>query len=679
MERRQHLANGLGLLITLMLGAVWLLALLAPVGYRNDQNWWPPLLVALLSLLTLGVGGWVWRRWQRRRRAPFLWVLLIGVQLIVAFNWVATPHADLYFVHQQALNLLHHQTTWNPYFQTYPNNVSFTLLLAGLLQIGRWLGADSGIWLNLAQFAWLDLGLAVMAHHLRQSKPVAANTFLGLAITCVPFYAYGLNTYGDILVLPAGLLVLVLAAHLRRATTPVRWWGTGVLLGLVLTPTYLFKANFIVLFIAVVLSLWLLPVARTRAGWAKLGLTGLLGLCLVGGIASNHAIQRAAGFTANPEKTLPAISWIAMSYNPEFHGDYNRWDAGPVIQAPTAAAKKQLATTHLKTYLHQLGPGGVLAHLGKKAQLFLATGTFDAFQVNSSFTKMPTWYRQHRATSEWLLANWAQISYCALLLINFLWGWRQWRRRDFHPGFLLGGLFALGLMAFHIVFWETEERYALPLLPLLLAGAAVSFRVPQRLTVSRPAVVQRRLTGTVLVLLVAALSTGAWSLTRPLDKTVQAVSQNEGRYYQDSRLALHPNQHITQPFTAPVAFSHLIVDPNGTRIGQATLRRQGQIVWQSAQFANLKSLSFPRQPAGTYHLTITNRATHQVLHVVVAPANFPLVAHPVTGDPGHYLRFMVTRPLRAPGLSWRQYGIFAGSVTLITLGVIADYRRFWWA
>ncbi|GEO69548.1 hypothetical protein [Levilactobacillus acidifarinae] len=681
MELRQHLTTSLGRLITLGLAIVWGLAILAPVGYRADQNWWPPLLLVLTSLVALGIAGWFWRRWTKRStrwQTVLLWGLLIGLQVIVALNWVATPHADLYFVHQQALDLLHHDTTWNAYFQTYPNNVSLTLLLAGLLRLGRWVGIDSGVWLNLIQFAWLDCGLAVMAHHLRKTRPGAANTFLGLALTCVPFYAYGLNTYSDILVLPAGLFTVVLMDRLRHATSPQRWWGTGVLLGLPLTLAYLFKANFIVLVIAVILILWLLPVARSHAGWAKLGLTALLGLCLIGGSAGSHVAQRAAGYTSDPQKALPAVSWIAMGANPAFHGDYNRYDAEPVIQAPTAQAKKRLATAHLKSYLHQLGPLGILNHLGKKARLFLATGTFDAFQVNSSFTRMPTWYRQHRATAEWLLANWAQLSYCALLLVNLLWGLQQWRRKTFHPGFLLGGLFALGLTAFHVLFWETEERYALPLLPLLLAGTAVGLRVPDRLPVARPTVVQRRLTGGLVLLLVAALGTGGWSLTRPLDKTVQVVSQNEGRYYQDSRRTLHPGQHLTQSFTAPVAFNRLLIDPNGTRIGQATLRQHGRTVWQSTPLTDLKRVTLPQQPAGTYQLTVTNRYAHHVLHLVVAPANFPLIAQPLTGESDHYLRFIVTRSVTAPGLSWPQFGLFAGGLTLLTLGVGTVYRRLWW-
>ncbi|MCF7523029.1 hypothetical protein L3X07_06090 [Levilactobacillus brevis] len=36
----------------------------------------------------------------------------------------------------------------------------------------------------------------------------------------------------------------------------------------------------------------------------------------------------------------------------------------------------------------------------------------------------------------------------------------------------------IGLACFHIIFWETEERYALPLLPLLLAGTAAGYRQP---------------------------------------------------------------------------------------------------------------------------------------------------------------------------------------------------------
>lgn len=665
---RRYFTLGLGGLTTLFLAGVWLLALTSPVSFRADHHWWPPLLIAFISLLGLAGWGLITRRPHARHPLLF-WAVLLVSQGVIAVNWVAVPHADLYFVHQQALNLLAHHTTWSSYFMTYPNNVNLTLLLAGCLKIGRWVtDGDSGIWLNVLQFAWLDLGIAVMAHHLRLNRPKIANTFLGLAWLCVPLYAYGLNTYSDTVVLPAGLITLVLMAHLRQAATWYRWWGWGGLLSLTLTLAYLFKANFIVLIIAVLFILWGLPIAHPQALRAKAALSLLLALSLFGGNLAASAAQRAAGFTANPQRTLPAISWIAMSYNPNYAGNYNRTDATQVIHQPTAQAKQAVAKRHLTAYWHALGPRGLLQHWGRRAQLFLATGTFDAFQINTSTQRSPRWAQQHRATLEWLLANWAQIVYVTLLLINCLWGVSQWRHRRFHPGFLLGGLFALGLTAFHVFIWETEERYALPLLPLLLAGGAVGLNLSHPNCSPRPNTA-RGLLVAGLVLGLVGLGQGASCLTQPLDKTVIAVSQNEGRYYQNHHLRLAPQQALTQPFRAPVAFTQIRVDPHERRIGQATLTAHGKVVWRSKRHANLSRLTVPRQGPGTYHLTLTNQNATRTLSLTTAPATFPLTTHPLRGHPHQYLRFTVNAPNRSPGLSRKHYGIFAGLISLLALSI----------
>ena len=567
----------------------------------------------------------------------------------------------------------------NAYFYTYPNNVPLTLLLAGVLKLGRWItGGDSGVWLNLVQFAWLDTGIAVMAHHLRrQVAPLQANLFLILVTTSAPLYAYALNTYSDTVVLPAVYLVLVALFRFRRAVTWRQGLGRGLVLGLLLAVSYLFKANFIVLTIAVLLGLWLLPNHLPRIGWGKLGVTLLIALCFAGGLGANRWTQTAAGYQADPNRALPALSWIAMSWNPAYHGDYNKQDADTVIAAPTAQAKTTLAQEHLAQAFNQLGPSGVAVHLFRKAQLFLATGTFDSFQINSAFDRLPTAYRRHQPVCEWLLANLTQAAYCGLLLINLCWGWVQWRRRHFSASFWVGGLFALGLTAFHVIFWETEERYALPLLPLLLAGAASSFHLPERCPVHRPRVWSRTLVVSFSVLMVGALTWDGVVHTRPVTQLVDAVSQNEGRYYQDHRIRLRAGQHLTQPFTAPVTFNRLVVDPNrGTR-GQLTLEtRQGKLIWRSAKQISLANVKLPDQPAGTYQLRVTN-SNRQPLAVVTAPANYPLLPHALRQHPHQYLRFVARHAALVPLLTPKRYALFASLWVLLTASLGAWYVRWW--
>lgn len=366
-----------------------------------------------------------------------------------------------------------------------------------------------------------------------------------------------------------------------------------------------------------------------------------------------------------------------MSWNPDFHGNYNKWDADPVIAQPTAAAKQAVARQHLTAHLRQLGITGVPIHLLRKAQLFLATGTFDSFQINSVFDREPLTYRTHQTTLDWWLANWAQLSYLAMLLVNLAWGWRQWRLRRFAADFLLGGLFFLGLTAFHVIFWETEERYALPLLPLLLAGTAASFRLPARVAVRQPRQAGHRLAVGLSLLLLVGLVQNAPRLIRPVTQTATVVSQNEGRYYQDHLITLALAHSVTQPFTASTAFNQFQIDPSNQRIGQVTLSTAaGDLVWQSDQQVALDNVQLPQQPAGRYQLTVTNQLA-QPMHLTTAPATYPLLPQSILGRPHQYLRFLVTQTTATPLLSPQQIGLFAGALVFLTAGLGQWYRRWW--
>lgn len=668
---RQFVSSFTGRLMTLLLGLIVLLALFFPVTTSTERAWWPPLVLALAS----AGGWWGWQRlvnyWTKhpghhRTWAVGLWGVLLVVQLLIALTCVAAPRADLALVHQQALALINGRTTWGPYFHTYPNNVTLTLLLAGLLKIGRELfGTATGVFLNLVQFGWLDLGLAIMAHHLRRHNPVTANLFVVLATTCIPLYTYGLTTYSDIWVLPVGLIVLVTSQRLRQATTWGRWLVAALTLSLTLTGAILLKANLVVFALAVLLWLWILPAPRR---FGRTGVTLLLGLCLLGGNVGVHAGQRAAGFHPATAATLPVTSWIAMSWNPDYSGTYNRADAQAVIHQPTAAGKRRVARQQFRTAIHRLGFKGIVIHLIQKTRRLLATGTFDGFNSNSAFMRLPNWVRNQSPRLRWLLANWAQISYLTLLEVTLVAGLRQWHARRWSAGFLLGSLMTLGLAAFHVIFWETAERYALPLLPLFLTGAAVGLTTPAwQWQFHWPHTWWRR-GGVSLIVLVALLQLGLLSTT-PINQTVRVVSQNEGRYYQPHFVTLASQQTVTQAFTAPVAFNQLKIDPGHTHLGRLTIRRHGRIIWRFAKTTRLNRCRLPQQPAGHYQLTVTNTQA-KPLRLHQAQTTAPLIP----GSPAHHLtlRFFVLRPHTAPFISPGVARWLFGSLAVLALLLI------WW-
>ncbi|MFC6274007.1 hypothetical protein ACFQET_00575 [Levilactobacillus tangyuanensis] len=683
MRIRQHLFATLGGLISLMLFVAAGLAFALPVTFRVDHDWLSPLVILIGAGVYLGGIGLTFRALHRTsdRRNHWigrgLWALLLLIQILVAVHWVAAPRADLYFVHQQALDLLHGNHQWAPYFQTYPNNVNLTILLSGLLGLGQtFFGEHTGVWLNVIQFAWLDLSLWASWRQLKRLNIVRANLFLMIILGTVPLYAYALNTYSDTYVLPLVLLSLVAFRRLQDAITWPQITGWSIILGLIVTSAYLLKANFIVLIIAVVLALLLLKNRAPQPNITRSLAILILLASLATGTSLMRSVQHQQGYHTNGA-ALPPVSWIAMSWNPDLYGQYNRTDATQIIKQPTQAAKKAQAKQNLTDSLHRLGVTGIVGHLFKKAQLFLATGTFDAFQISPEFDRAPNWYRQHRATSDWFLANWCQMNYLALLIVNLGWGIQQLRRRRISASFLLGGLFILGLAAFHIIFWETEERYALPILPLLIAGTAAGYRQP--LNLFRKSDQLRWLPLGMGVAFTLILGVAAWQNTGLISHSnsepVSVISQGEGRYYQNHHYRLLPHQKVSQPFTASLPFDQFVINNGESVAGKITLTNaQGKTVWQTHDDQIDLLGTIPLQPAGRYTITVQNTGA-QPFRLISAPANYALLPQGIRQHPHQYLRFFIQQRSIAPVLSHGKFWLLFGA---LWLGGLLIIDRFYW-
>ncbi|WP_204121764.1 hypothetical protein [Levilactobacillus sp. 244-2] len=683
MKIRHYLTVTLGGLISCLLLLTFLLALW-PVTIRVDHDWLKPLALLMASALYLGGVGLLFRYLHRIKPrtgkwlSGGLWLAFLVIQLWVATTWVAAPRADLYFVHQQALNLLNGHWDWSSYFYVYPNNVTFTLLLSGIMRVGHLLtGSYSGVWLNIIQFAWLDAGLLAIWRQLRRHNPARANLFLLIIMTTVPLYAYALNTYSDTYVLPLGLLAIAAFRHLQRAQSWEQITWRSILLSCLLVAAYLLKANFIVLVIAVLVAIWLRPNQSPHQSFTRCLLTLVLLATLVVGGGLTTKWQKANGYTVDANQSLPATSWVAMSWNPHTYGQYKRADVNAIRQQPTKTAKQKLASQTLTTRLHDLGWQGILQHLFRKARLFLSSGTFDSFQINTAFDRAPNWYRQHRATSDWFLANWCQISYLALILVNLGWGVQQIRRYHLTSAYLLGGLFFMGLICFHVIFWETEERYALPVLFLLIAGTAAGYRQP--LNILRYSQRSRWLPLGMALAFTTLLGFAAWQNTNLMVRSnsdpVSVVSQNEGQYFQNHQLTLKSNRSLTQPFTATLPFDQITVN-NGERLtGRLALKNvSGKTVWQSHGRHLRLNQALPLQPAGRYRLTVTNRSPKDIT-LTTAPATYRLLPQALTTHPDQYLRFAVTQQSVAPVLSNGKFWLLFGAMWLSGLLVI---DRFYW-
>ncbi|ANZ60384.1 hypothetical protein [Secundilactobacillus paracollinoides] len=632
-------------LLAIIIAGIVILAIVAPVTF-------PTITIGqriALALSGLGIAGLFIEsaHWLTRQTARTQQWLLIGIviaigllQLAVAICFVDAGEADSFIVKNQAVALTSHLTThWNSYFQVYSNNNNLVLLQTALLKIGNFFGLKTPwVLLNLLRFMWLDTalwaGLSILkTWHRNALRPL----FAGMWLLTIPLYCFGLFLYSDSLVIPIPIVTLALWQLSRQHTGWKRYSLAGLLI-VELVFGVLIKPNMIVMVIAFIGLMgigWLHRKISFKTA-VTLSLTCLL--ALGGGLYGSKIMAKQAGYQPNANLALPATSWIAMSWNPATNGEYTFQNAYQERLLPTKQAKDVHAKTLLEHRLTKLGPTGTVTHLVKKSDAFLSSGTFGGFNLTNQWQRAPHWYLANQDAIGYHLTVLSQVMYVGLLLLVLLFftalpvNWEN--------GFL--SLSLLGLMSFHIIFWEVEPRYALPLLPILLLWGVLG---TQRLPV--PATLQNRKLGRYAVPFITGISLilGGIGLTRFQTTTHTRIvaEQADGKYYNNDRYRLKPGASVTSRIRVTVPSSAIVLQFNrhSQTTVAVTLYRNGHRVAHITGPANLSDyLRYKRVANGRFTVKITN-VGHQNTSLGVARSAFPVNQNPLVGHQNLYLRYHV--------------------------------------
>lgn len=595
-----------------------------PVTFFADRNWVKPGVMLILAggLLLAWHGGRQWTRsWSARtyrRVLVGLFILILLVQGLVAWQFVDVGRADSYFVRNQAIAIAHGQTTWPHYFAVYPNNVNYTLVaslsLKGLLSLGinpPWLI------LNLGRFLWVDLALVAGCYLLwtwHHWQP-GALSFMLIWLGSVPIYAYALFAYTDAIVLPIPLLSLALGVWTKRHTGWQRW--IGGLSGLLLVSFGVWlKSNLIVVWIAVMLIL-LIAVIRHHWHWAW---PVLAILTLSGWWLGFHLWAQASGYHRQTQDALPATSWIAMSLNPQLAGQYNYTDFNQVNRQPTATAKKATTQAMIKQRLQQLGISGGLQHLLQKFRVFWATGDFDSFRLTTQWIRAPQWFLNHQRAIQFWLVTWTQAIFLCLL-IGSLWTWFSAKQHQLSLGYL--ALIVIGLTVFHVVFWEVEARYAVPLLPILMLLASDATATVPTWSWLREGN-HRWLVSWLMVLGVSFSGISILKTTQTTSTVASVVArQGNGAYFKVTTATLPAHQTVT--LKLPINHRHnqleLVPASHQGKV-QLTLQQAGQVIKRvTGTPKQVAKIAYQTCPAGTLVVTIKNLG-HKAIHYQAATTNY---------------------------------------------------------
>ncbi|PWG00157.1 hypothetical protein [Levilactobacillus bambusae] len=669
---------GIGLILV---GIAGILALFKPINFLAIHQWVSPLTLLFCSVILFILLRGIWLGLnhlspkQLRINMIIVTGLLLLCQLWVATHFEVSERADLYYVREQAINLFQGHTKWLSYFYVYSNNVNAAIFLSWWNRLAHWIGLPIyGTSIYVAQFLWLDVGLACAAWMLKRVRGLAGSIiFLLLCLVSVPLYYYALYIYTDTVVFPTTLISL---AIIMKLTSAKRWqprlfWT--ILLGLIVTFATLVKMNFLILLIAIIIGL-ALTVWPSHANWQMKTLVIVVLVAIMGiGFRADGAIKTANHYQLDEHQVMPLIHWIDMSWNPEQFGNYSRADTAFLTRYPSKEQKVAIESNQLKTRIHKMGSKGVIKHLYRKTRLFLATGDFDIFRLYGPFQKAPTWYLSRQGTLNWVLAQWCQVLYLVMLFATLLFGLTALKRHQVnHPIAIVAVLFLIGMGIFHIFIWETEERYALPLLAVWLVSGTMGLTRPVTLSdhLEQPSWLRP---GILIGCLLISAMCYDWDrpvFTTQLPYQRGVLSQTVGNYYKSYDITLKPGHSITQRFKVPLAFNVIKLGNNDESAKQMRFtvyngahKRLYQRNGQGQKIHFKKSL-----PAGSYQLTLTNRSKKPLL-VSVGIGKFPLITHPLNGFKTTYLRFSAWESMKRTAVSRQLYTLLLGLFTLVGLAL----------
>ncbi|WP_047999733.1 membrane protein [Lactiplantibacillus herbarum] len=647
-----------------LLSWVLLLAAFMPANFINKQDWVQPVVLVTLTLGLLLIINGIRNIVSHLKVRTYHWLLwgivalIIIIQIWVALNFIDAARGDVYFVRNQAISLAQDNHVWADYFKAYPNNVNSALFEAMLLKVLLGMGIKTPwVILNLFRFAWLDTGLLsglVLLKHWKHWNP-SGLLFALTWLFSLPVYAYGLFAYNDALVMPLVLNVAALGWLFKNKHGWQRWLAalcSWIMLGM----GFVMKSNLIVLWIAVII-VWLLALFMKSVRW-PLALTWLAGGLIVLGLSSTlmTSMAKQAEYVKDSNLATPVTSWIAMSLNPEQQGQYSGKDFYQIRDAKTKEAKATLANNLIQDRLKTMKTSGLLVHFMDKFGVFLSHGDFDANHLIPQWISAPSWYlNQQRSYQFWALLL-AQCWYLALLVGSI---WQLFTQREHLLATTLLSLTLLGLMAFHVLIWEVEPRYALPLLPvfMLLGSAgwtnlpALKFSLQRQLLMSwlmvlglafsMISIIQTSTTN--IIDKATNISSSSTSSTSPI-QSKSVLSQGNGGYFDVTTLLIKGKSQYH--FSIPVAglkTNQLVLYSNSKSKVTIRIKAHGEILKQVTKRADLiEYIDYPATRANSLDVTIVNRSRNPVSYAS-AVSNYSLTTGMITNQPQKTLQWSVNQ------------------------------------
>lgn len=423
----------------------------------------------------------------------FLSGMIIGINILLLvwmnFHFQINDVGDPLTAQIKAYQLAHGDFNWHiepsdgisDYFYNYPNTVMYTIFLSKIMTLGIHLGISVQLTLHIMTLTML-VGVIIFSllSVWQINKNVHSVFMASIILLFLPVLYFYPNfvIYTDTLVM---FLTTVLFYLISIILTSKKTWilcVASIMSLLTFAAMYLIKPNLIVLIIAALGMV--ICFFKSSLKFPTL----IILVTLIGGFITAFSVTKPIenhySYDQNSQ-ALPITHWINMGLNPskdasmDAAGSFS-WQDALTARHVTQDNKKEMITESIKYRIKSLGISGLIKQFLNKAQILLGPRMFSYGRYQSGFARQPSLYAKHQALFDKVISILFTLI-LVVILLKVLIGVANRQafnkltisQQAFIALVLIG---SIGLALFHIVLWEAQPRYFLPMLyPLVMLGS----------------------------------------------------------------------------------------------------------------------------------------------------------------------------------------------------------------
>ena len=328
-----------------------------------------------------------------------------------------------------------------------------------------------------------------------------------------------------------------------------------------------------------------------------------------------------------------------MASDPNSHGDYLKKITLDDMDTKNKNVRSKHDIKVIKENYQKMGVKGFVRHSFEKLQLFMTSSTFDFQRLTKQWQKVPAWYLTQRKQIQYWIPNLLQIGYLMLLFGTLIYLFT----RKIDGSQLLLVIFTIGLIMFHIFIWEVEERYSLPLLPILIIFGILGWQsLLQKIQNNKHSKIAN-LIGIGLIL-ISIILIGKQAMTLPVQE-YYISGQNIGSYFDSQKLTFKKNQSMITQIKLPIKVDRLVIDVYSGESNQVKVeitQNNKIIVNKKCLASELDSIAISKAHKGKIRVKVTNLSSTP-LKLEVGKSSYPIDKDQIKGNSKCYLQYQTYR------------------------------------